>query len=166
MKQLLILMFSMALGWANAQTNSKAYGLLLKKMYKNTVPTISCLELSSQQQQQAILLDTRPHKEFAISHLPRARWVGYDDFSLTRVQDLPKNSPIVVYCSVGYRSERIGEKLLAAGYTNVKNLYGSIFEWVNQGHTVVDSTEKPTVRVHAYSPAWGIWLQKGEKVYE
>ena len=164
MKQLLILIFSMTLGWANAQTNSKAYGLLLKKMYKNTVPTISCLELRTEQQ--VTLLDTRPRNEFAVSHLPRARWVGYDDFSLARVQDLPKDSPIVVYCSVGYRSERIGEKLLAAGYTNVKNLYGSIFEWVNQGYAVVDSTEKPTVRVHAYSPAWGIWLQKGEKVYK
>jgi rhodanese-related sulfurtransferase len=155
----------MAFSEANAQTNSKAYELMLKALYKKTVPTISCTDLQKEQKN-VVLLDTRPKPEFNISHLLNARWVGYNDFDLNRVSDLPKNSPIVVYCSVGYRSERIGEKLLAAGYTNVKNLYGSIFEWVNQGNVVVDSVNRPTNRVHAYSPAWGVWLQKGEKVYK
>ncbi|RYF52680.1 MAG: rhodanese-like domain-containing protein, partial [Cytophagaceae bacterium] len=36
----------------------------------------------------------------------------------------------------------------------------------NQGNPVVDSTGKPTRRVHAYSRTWGIWLNRGEKVYE
>ena len=157
-----LLLFSTLI--TTAQTKNKAYGLLLKGMYKNTVPTISCAELKKQQKD-VVLLDTRPKTEFAVSHLPQARWVGYKEFELSRVADLPKNTAIVVYCSVGYRSERVGEKLLAAGYTNVKNLYGSLFEWVNEGNSVVDSTEQPTKRVHAYSPTWGIWLQKGEKVY-
>jgi rhodanese-related sulfurtransferase len=160
----LTLVATLTLIGSNAQTNSKSYGLMLKGLYKNTVPTISCSELQKVQKN-VVLLDTRPKTEFNVSHLPNARWVGYNDFELGRVSDLPKNSAIVVYCSVGYRSERIGEKLLAAGYINVRNLYGSIFEWVNQGHEVVDSTQQPTKRVHAYSPAWGIWLKKGQKVY-
>lgn len=114
----------------------------------------------------AILLDTRAKAEYDVSHLPGARWVGYDDFDISRVQNIPKNANVVLYCSVGYRSEKVGEKLLAAGYQRVSNLYGSLFEWVNQGNPVVDRAGQPTRRVHAYSRAWGIWLNRGEKVYE
>jgi len=149
---------------SSAQTTSKAYDLMLKALYKNSVPTISVPELKKMPD--AILLDTRAKAEYDVSHLPNARWVGYDDFDLSRVQGIPKNANVVLYCSVGYRSEKVGEKLLAAGYQRVSNLYGSLFEWVNQGNPVVDRTGQPTRRVHAYSRAWGIWLNRGEKVYE
>jgi predicted sulfurtransferase len=81
------------------------------------------------------------------------------------VAAIPRNTPVVVYCSVGYRSEQIGEKLLQAGFTDVHNLFGSIFEWVNQGYPVFKNQSEQTNRVHAYSRSWGIWLQKGVKVY-
>ncbi|MER3327952.1 MAG: rhodanese-like domain-containing protein, partial [Candidatus Kapaibacterium sp.] len=88
-----------------------------------------------------------------------------DDFELSRVQEISKDSKIVVYCSVGYRSEKIAEKLQGAGYTDVSNLYGGIFEWVNQDRAVVDDQNTPTTKVHAFSRVWGVWLNKGEKVY-
>jgi len=147
-----------------AQTTSRTYDLMLKALYKETVPTITVPEL--RKTSTAVLLDTRAKAEYDVSHLPGARWVGYTDFDLSRVQDIPKNANVVVYCSVGYRSEKIGEKLQTAGYQHVHNLYGSLFEWVNQGNPVVDSSGKPTQRVHAFSRSWGIWLHRGEKVYE
>lgn len=147
-----------------AQVESKAYKALLETMYKKTVPLVSCKELKSMKN--VVLLDTREKPEYDVSHLQNARWVGYKDFELSRVSDLPKDANIVLYCSVGYRSEKIGEKLQAAGFRNVHNLYGSIFEWINQGNTVYDSANRPTARVHAYSRTWGIWVNKGEKVYE
>ena len=147
-----------------AQTTSKTYKALLETLYSKSVPLVSCEELKKMPN--VVLLDTRERSEFDVSHLPNARWVGYDDFDLSRVRDIPKNANIVTYCSVGYRSEKVGDKLLAAGYKSVHNLYGSLFEWVNQGNPVVDKSGKPTPRVHAYSRAWGIWLRKGEKVYE
>lgn len=112
-----------------------------------------------------VLLDTREAPEFAVSHLRRARLVGYDTFSLTAVRDLPKNAPIVVYCSVGVRSEKIGRRLKQAGFTDVRNLYGGIFEWVNESQPVVTAANRPTSRVHGYSPSWGIWLRRGQPVY-
>lgn len=148
----------------SAQTTSKAYKALLETMYSKSVPLVSCEELKKVPN--AILLDTRERREFEVSHLPNARWVGYNDFDVSRVKDIAKTAYIVTYCSVGYRSEKVGEKLRLAGYRNVHNLYGSIFEWVNQGNPVVDASGKPTSRIHAYSLAWGIWLNKGEKVYE
>lgn len=149
---------------ASAQVGSRTYQALLNTLYKKSVPLLTVAE--ARQQPDLILLDTREKKEFEVSHLPHARWVGYDDFDLKRVADLPKTARILTYCSVGVRSEKVGEKLLAAGYTNVYNLNGSLFEWVNQGYPIVDNAGKPTTRVHAYSRVWGIWLRRGDKVYD
>ncbi|MEL6718853.1 MAG: rhodanese-like domain-containing protein, partial [Bacteroidota bacterium] len=68
------------------------------------------------------------------------------------------------YCSVGYRSEKISEQLLEAGFKDVSNLYGGIFEWKNQDHEVVDE-KGATEKVHAYDRVWGFWLKEGKKVY-
>ncbi|TAI48025.1 rhodanese-like domain-containing protein [Flagellimonas allohymeniacidonis] len=115
----------------------------------------------------AFLLDTREKEEFATSHLKDAQWVGYEDFDLSRVKSIVpnKNTPIVVYCSVGVRSEDIGEQLKEAGYSNVKNLYGGIFQWKNEGHPVYNSLQKETQKVHAYSKFWGKLLTNAEKIY-
>lgn len=150
-------------GMAQAQQPGRAYRTMLKAMYKNTVPTVDVAGLKKMPD--VVLLDTRSKAEYEVSHLPGARWVGYDDFDLKRVADIPKGATVVTYCSVGVRSERVGEKLLAAGYQHVHNLYGSLFEWVNEGNPVVDNQGKPTQRVHGYSRLWGIWLKKGDVVY-
>ncbi|MBO0949450.1 rhodanese-like domain-containing protein [Fibrella forsythiae] len=157
-------LFATALPAVAQRTISKPFGVMVDALIKESVPVVTCNELK--QMPDALLFDAREKREYAVSHLPKARWIGYDDFELSRVAGVPKTAPVVVYCSVGYRSEKVGEKLKAAGFTNVRNLYGSLFEWVNQGNPVVDSTGKPTRRVHAYSRTWGIWLNRGEKVYE
>lgn len=114
-----------------------------------------------------VFLDAREWNEYSVSHIMDAIAVGYDDFSLDSLPALPTDTHIVVYCSVGYRSEKVGEQLLEAGYMNVSNLYGGIFNWVNTGNTVyVDG--HPTEEVHAYNTNWGQWLEEDgcKKVYE
>lgn len=113
----------------------------------------------------AVFLDAREPREFEVSHIEGARFIGYDEFDINSISDLDKTKPLVVYCSVGYRSEKIGEQLLDAGFTQVYNLYGGIFNWVNTDRPVV-SSEGKTNAVHAYNKKWGKWLEKGEKVYE
>lgn len=145
------------------QVKSAAFRAMLNGLLSHTTPEIG-VSAASAEADQILFLDAREEKEFAVSHIAGARFVGYDHFDVNACADVDKNRRIVVYCSVGYRSEKISEKLLAAGFTNVSNLYGGIFEWVNQGHPVYDRNG-PTKRVHAYSRTWGIWLKKGEKVY-
>ncbi|MEN8818965.1 MAG: rhodanese-like domain-containing protein, partial [Polaribacter sp.] len=53
-----------------------------------------------------------------------------------------------------------------AGYTNVLNLYGGIFEWKNKGNLVFDSNGNATEKIHVFSKEWSKWLLKGKKVYE
>ena len=116
---------------------------------------------------EAIILDARERSEYDISHLKNAIFIGYNHFSLEqttqKLQD--KNQTIVVYCSLGIRSETIANQLKKAGYTNIKNLYGGIFEWRNKGFKVYNSEDKKTDSIHAFSKAWSKWLTKGTKVY-
>ena len=147
----------------------KSLDALLRINNNESIPYISVAELRMKQVNDTILiLDAREWKEFEVSHLSTAKYVGYDSFSAEAISnDVDDHSiPIVVYCSLGIRSEDIGEKLKKAGYTNVKNLYGGIFEWKNNDYPVINSEGNETDEVHAFSRLWSRWLKKGTKVYD
>jgi rhodanese-related sulfurtransferase len=150
--------------FTSAQVQSSAYNLTLKTLLSHSVPEVSVRHVKDMSN--VLLLDAREWNEFQVSHIKNARYVGYDQFDIGTLQSISKRQKIVVYCSVGYRSEKISEKLKEAGYTDVSNLYGGIFEWVNQGNAVVDEKGIVTENVHAYSKTWGVWLDKGVKVYD
>ena len=141
---------------------------VLAKFNNESVPYISVEQLQTKQKTEGtILLDAREKEEFKISYIKNALWVGFETFSLEKTMKLlpDKNTEIIIYCSVGVRSEKIGEQLQKAGYTNVKNLYGGIFAWKNNSLPVYDIRGNKTEKIHAYSKRWGVWLKKGEKVY-
>ncbi len=140
---------------------------LLKQHNSHSIPYISVQELAMPKTN-AIILDAREPEEYNTSHLKNAICIGYDFFELDSVQKkIPnKEDQIVVYCSLGIRSESIGIKLKDAGYKNVLNLYGGIFEWKNNNYKVFDSTEIETEKVHTLNKEWSKWLIKGIKVYE
>jgi len=104
-----------------------------------------------------ILIDTREKEEFDVSHIQGARNIPYASFNLESMSDISKKSMIVVYCSVGYRSNKIAEKLMEAGYTNVQNLYGGIFKWVNDGENIYSDKGK-TDTLHVYNFLWGRYV--------
>ncbi len=108
-----------------------------------------------QQDKNLVLLDAREPEEFQVSHIKGAVFSGLSDFSSEEISASIKDKSdfIVVYCSLGIRSEEISEKLKAEGYWNVRNLYGGIFEWKNNSFEVFDSEGKETEKVHAYSKA-------------
>jgi len=140
---------------------------LLKKHNTRSVPYISVQELAMPKTK-AIILDAREPKEYEISHIKDALCVGYDFFDIDSItNEIPnKESKIVVYCSIGIRSEDVAVKLKKAGYTNVFNLYGGIFEWKNKDFIVYNSDESETENVHTFTEEWSHWLKKGTKVYE
>ncbi len=148
---------------AQRKVKSGSYNLMLKKLLKHTVPEIT-VDSAAKVKTICTFLDAREKYEYEVSHINDAIYVGYNDFKIDVLQNVQKNTPIIVYCSVGYRSEKITEKLIAAGYKNVQNLYGGIFEWKNENN-VVEDKNGITNNVHAFSKTWGIWLKKGKKVY-
>ncbi|MEO5944865.1 MAG: rhodanese-like domain-containing protein [Ferruginibacter sp.] len=149
----------------------KKYGIdswwkrrLLKKMLKHDVPAVSIAE-AHKVMSEKIFLDSRETEEYEVSHLPKATFVGFNDFNISSVEKIKKDAAIIVYCSVGLRSEKITRLLISEGYSNVQNLYGGIFEWKNQGHEIVDAAESPTEKIHAFNKKFGMWIKKGEKVF-
>jgi len=155
-------MFSFLL--TSAQVQSSSYNLMLNALLSHSVPEVSVAQVK--EMKGIVLLDARECNEFTVSHIKDAMHVGYDEFDIQQVASYDKNQKMVVYCSVGYRSEKISERLRQAGFTDVSNLYGGIFEWVNQGNPVVDEYGKVTDNIHAYSKTWSIWLSRGMKVYD
>lgn len=145
------------------KVESTAYGLMLKGLLSHSVETLSVQEVPAIPS--AIFLDAREKKEFEVSHLKGAKHLGYDNADWSVVDGINQKDTIIVYCSVGYRSEKMAEALKRKGFTNVYNLYGGIFEWKNQGYPVYQK-QSTTEKVHAYNRVWGIWLNKGEKVYD
>ncbi|MBV1952772.1 MAG: rhodanese-like domain-containing protein, partial [Cycloclasticus sp.] len=141
---------------------------LKNEIISKTIPLISAEDLKKVEstKKPLLIIDTREKKEYNVSHIKKARYVGYDNFKISKLKRVDKNTTIVVYCSVGYRSEKIGEKLIKAGFKKVMNLQGGIFDWKNKGYPVYDNNGEETKKIHAYSKSWGKWLTKGEKVYE
>lgn len=143
-------------------SQSLAYKTMLSGIYEKEFPLVYLDQ--GEILGKSVLLDTREKEEYEVSHIKGARWVGFDTFSMESVRDIPKDRPIVVYCSVGARSQDIGKKLKSAGYKKVYNLYGGIFHWMNEDRQVYKD-EKTTTRIHTYNRAWSIWVNKGEKVF-
>jgi len=145
-----------------AQKNSNSeFNLMLSKLLSHSVIEIKPNHTIPKD---ALFLDAREPEEYAISHIPNAINVGYTNFSLKKWLHLNKEQAIIVYCSVGYRSEKIVEKLQKSGFKNVKNLYGGIFEWKHQNKCIVKN-KKETDSIHVYNKEWAKWLQTGIKVY-
>ena len=141
-----------------------AYNIMLKALLSHGVTEVSARQ--AYEDTSLVFVDARAINEYRASHIRGAVWCGYDDFDLSRLSHVPKDRKIVVYCSVGYRSEKISEKLVKAGYTDVANMYGGIFEWKNRNYPLVDDAGNATEKIHAYDRIWGVWLDKGEKVYD
>ncbi len=132
---------------------------------KFPLPTLSTATLAdwlSNDPSSFILIDTRKKAEYNVSHLPHAHHAETvaESEAVMAAVNLCKRSPIVLYCSVGYRSGRLGVKLQEAGYS-VMNLEGSIFQWANEGRSLV-TADHSTRQVHPYSDLWGLLLTSRE----
>lgn len=145
------------------KVENKSFDLILNSILSDSVPSLTVDRLVHAGDH-IILLDSREREEFDVSRIAQSRHVGYDHFDPESIADIDKEAKIVVYCAVGYRSEKITMRMKELGFNNVSSLYGGIFEWANQGYEVFNNSGK-TDSVHAYNRFWGIWLQKGEKVY-
>jgi rhodanese-related sulfurtransferase len=109
---------------------------------------------------QPVLLDSRLRAEFAVSHLKDARHAPDIATALRMLEGRAKDTPIVVYCSVGVRSSALAERLMREGFRVVSNLEGSIFEWANLGYPIYLGAV-PVSKVHPYNDNWGRLLKRG-----
>lgn len=138
---------------------------MLAKHY-NDFPTVSINEAYQHlKRNNAYFLDIRTNEEFKVSHIKNATNMNPDGSSIGELKGINKTDLIIVYCSIGARSQDFGEKLVKAGYTNVKNLYGGLFLWANREYPMVNNASKRTTDIHGFSEDWGKWVRKGKVIY-
>lgn len=145
------------------KVKSEAFEITLNTLLSHTVEQVYVHQINDLTNY--VVLDTRTKKEFDVSHLQDAIWVDYENFDTSKLKLIDQGKQVLVYCSVGYRSEKIGEKLIDLGFKNVQNLYGGIFEWSNQNKPLYRQNHK-TDSVHGYNAIWGVWLNTKNKIYE
>lgn len=129
----------------------------LSRMLTFHIPVIS-VDSFKKNKSNFFILDTRTTEEYKVSHIENAHFMNYDRPDYTMLDHIPFDTPIVIYCSVGYRSEKLGEPLQKLGFTQVFNLYGGIFEWVNEGHQVINPVGRPTDTLHTYNKRWSKYV--------
>lgn len=77
-------------------------------------------------EQGATLLDVRTEGEWSGGHLPGAELIPLQQLA-TRMSEVPRDRPVVVYCQSGGRSAQAADMLASAGY-DVHDL-GGIGSW-------------------------------------
>jgi rhodanese-related sulfurtransferase len=78
------------------------------------------------------LLDVRTPQENSQAKLPGTVLIPISEFE-RRINEVPKNKTILVYCAVGSRSKSVAEFLSKNGYKNVYNMTDGIVGWYRNG---------------------------------
>ena len=97
--------------------------------------SISVNEAYQLYQSGTFFLDVRTPEEWNDYHAPNTTLIPLDELA-SRVDELPKDQPIVVVCRSGNRSQTGRDILLQAGF-NATSMNGGLNEWRAKGYAVV-----------------------------
>jgi len=141
----------------------------MKQLVRRRFPQVAQLStaelaewLQTKSRTQPILLDVRTAEEFRVSHLRGAILVDPAATPADLVAVVRSGRPLITYCSVGYRSSAVAERLVKAGVPQVRNLEGSLFQWANEGRAL-ESDGKPAAKVHPYNATYGKMLNEAKR---
>lgn len=98
-------------------------GYVASNITSGAMPAITWRDLLATDRSSVMLLDVRTAEEFSFGSLPGAVNIPLDDLR-ERMQELPKDKEIIVFCAVGLRGYLAQRILRGHGYTAVRNLIG------------------------------------------
>ncbi|PCI17719.1 MAG: rhodanese [Piscirickettsiaceae bacterium] len=84
--------------------------------------------LISDEKSELFLLDVREENEFKYCHIAGSTLIPMQTIP-NRLNDLPKDLPIVTICHHGMRSQQVAQFLLQNGFSNIINLDGGVHAW-------------------------------------
>jgi phage shock protein E len=82
-----------------------------------------------------LILDVREQSEYDAGHIPGVTLIPMGTVA-NRLNEIPKDKPVIVTCHSGNRSGQVTDFLRQQGYTNVHNMTGGIAAWQQAGYTV------------------------------
>ena len=81
------------------------------------------------------LLDVREPWEYRDGHVPGAQLIPLSELE-QRVNEVPRDRPILAICHSGQRSLAAAGYLLQLGYSSVSNVDGGTAAWIERGFPV------------------------------
>ncbi len=105
----------------------------VKKQIKEIKPQELKALLDSQKT--SCLIDVREDSEFSSGHIPTAEHISKGVIERDIEKIIPDlQTPIVVYCSGGFRCALVAKSLEDMGYTNVLSLETGLQGWLAAGY--------------------------------
>ena len=97
-------------------------GYVASNIISGAMPAITWRELQAEKEQ-VVLIDTRTPAEFSFGTIPGAVNIPVDELR-NRLNEIPTDKPVVLFCAVGLRGYLALRILTGHGYKNVRNLSG------------------------------------------
>lgn len=84
------------------------------------------------------ILDVRTPQEFLDGHLKNAINIDFyaNDFA-TKLKELSKNTPYIVYCRTDNRSEDVQDLMQKVGFSQVYKMEGGIVRWDQENLPII-----------------------------
>jgi rhodanese-related sulfurtransferase len=99
-------------------------------------PTVDVATVNALQgRNDVVVLDVREHSEYDAGHIPGVKLIPMGAVA-GRLNEIPKDKPVIVTCHSGNRSGQVTDYLRQQGYTNVHNMAGGIAAWQQAGYPV------------------------------
>lgn len=85
-----------------------------------------------------VIIDVREAEELATGYIPNAVHMSKGIIERDIEKNIPDlSTPIVVYCSGGFRCALVAQSLNAMGYTDVASLDTGLRGWMEAGYSLV-----------------------------
>ena len=98
-------------------------GYVASNVTDGIMPIANWREVNTTNSEKTYLLDVRTREEYAFGSITNAVNIPLDELR-ERLDEIPVDKEILIYCAVGLRGYLALKILLARGYKNVKNLSG------------------------------------------
>lgn len=92
------------------------------------IKNISSLDAKEMYDNKIKFIDVREEAEHEAARIPNTILIPMSEIQ-NRIEEIPKDEQVVIYCRTGNRSGILIQQLIQSGYTNLYNLEHGIIDW-------------------------------------
>ncbi len=109
--------------YSSAKDPVNMAGFVAENILKGKINIIQWRDIPTVDKTETMIIDSRTKEEYEFGHIEGAINIPVDEIRM-RLNEIPKNKKIIVYCAVGLRGYIASRILMQYGYTDVYNLSG------------------------------------------
>ncbi len=98
-------------------------GYVASNIISGAMPALTWRDIQHVDREETLIIDVRTREEHSMGAIPGSINIPVDDLR-NRLEELPRNKQIIVYCAIGLRGYLALKILIQNGFTKVKNLSG------------------------------------------